>query len=514
MLSKTKHIPILIILLVCLIIGIFTFQDYGMTWDEYLYYGYGEAIGYAYSIPARLSGDFDLNLAYGPSGTDHRNRGPVYLLLTRIPVLTLNTLTNIDIASLWHLFNFITFLIGVFYLYKLALRWLKPNSAFWATLLYLTQPLLWGHAFINPKDPPFASIFIITIYYGFKMVDAFANEGKSHKSRLQLVILVGILTGIATNLRIIAPLIAALIFLYALLKGQKKTLLWFLPIGMIALFITYVTWPYLWDAPIQRFIEVLTLMSHNPTKLKVLFYGQEYRAYELPLRYLPVLLGITLTEPVWILFTLGLGVITVKGFKKNLEWKSLRIIIFWFAFMVAYVLIMRPPMYDNYRHFLFILPPVFIVAGFAMEQLSEWIKPVWLSAAVMLGILSFGIRGTLRLHPYEYAYYNSFAGGVSGAQGTFETDYWLTCYKETMEAFDDFSAGKETELIAYREAANAAYYASENIKFVNSYPIQPGEYLLLSARLDEVHNIEKKSPNIIEIGRDGAVFCAIREIEP
>ena len=38
---KQKHLPILIVLFVCVIIGIFTFQAYGMTWDEYLYYQYG-----------------------------------------------------------------------------------------------------------------------------------------------------------------------------------------------------------------------------------------------------------------------------------------------------------------------------------------------------------------------------------------------------------------------------------------------------------------------------------------
>ena len=52
---KKEHLPIVVILLISLVIGIFTFQDYGMTWDEYLYYQYGEAIGYAYSIPTRLN---------------------------------------------------------------------------------------------------------------------------------------------------------------------------------------------------------------------------------------------------------------------------------------------------------------------------------------------------------------------------------------------------------------------------------------------------------------------------
>jgi hypothetical protein len=119
------------------------------------------------------------------------------------------------------------------------------------------------------------------------------------------------------------------------------------------------------------------------------------------------------------------------------------------------------------------------------------------------------------LHPYEYTYYNSIVGGTSGAEGSFETDYWLTCYKEAAEAFGEFAPAGET-LIVYREARNVSYYAAENIKLVESKDIslKAGDYLLLAARLDEVNTVKKHSPNIIEIGRDGATFCAIREIAP
>jgi hypothetical protein len=323
MFSKPQHYPILILLTLSLFVGAFTFQDYGMTWDEGLYYGYGEAIGYAYSIPERLSGDFDI--------------------------------------------NFITFLIGIFYFYKLSLRWLKPESAFGASLLYLSQPLLWGHAFINPKDPPFTTIFIATLYYGFKMVDqlsiAEANEKEGVSWRE--ILLVGILVGLATNLRIIAPMLGILLILYAFSKREAKVLLYFIPVALVSILVTYLTWPYLWDAPIARFTEVLTLMSNNPTKLKVLFYGNTYRAYELPLRYLPTLLGITLTEPTWLLFLIGSGVAIFRIIKKKVEWQSLGILLFYFIFMLGYVLGLRPPMYDGFRHFLFILPPIFVIAGIA-----------------------------------------------------------------------------------------------------------------------------------------------------
>lgn len=511
------HLPILIALFVAFIAALFTFQDYGMTWDEYLYYQYGEAVGYAYSIPAHLSPDFDINRAYGPSVGDHKVYGPIYLLITRIPVLALRNLTNLDIFSLWHLVNFSLFLVGVYYFYRLALRWLKPTAAFWASLLYLTQPLLWGHGFINPKDIPFVSIFTITLYYGFKWVDNFTPENIHPKNidrvQIRLVVLLGILLGFATNLRVIAPYIAALIFLYALLQGKWRATLWFIPIGIIAAVTLYITWPYLWDAPIQNFLGVLARMSNNPTKLKVLFYGKEYRAYALPLRYLPVLLGITLTEPVWIVATLGLGSAGFKFWKKELEWQSLGVTLIWFGLMAGYVLAVRPPMYDGFRHFLFILPPIFILTGFGIEQLLAWGKKEWLNTLVMVSLLFYGVRGIISLHPYEYAYYNQFVGGTSGAEGEFETDYWLTCYKETVEELAEYVGNKETLLQVYREPQNAAFYAPANMEVIDAIYLNPGDYLLLSARLDEVNMIARKSGNIIEVGRNGATFCAIREIK-
>ena len=511
---KTQHYPIFILLALSLLIGIFTFQDYGMTWDENLYYQYGEAIGYAYSIPERLNEDYDLDRAYGPSVGDHRNRGPAYLLIARIPVNALNSLTNIDKVALWHLMNFITYLIGIFYLYKLSLRWLSPKGAFAASLLYISQPMLWGHAFINPKDPPFTTIFIATIYYGFRMVDQLSITEPKPKSRLHQIALTSILIGLATNLRVIAPLLGVIIFLYALTKRKTRILFWFIPIALIAIIVTYLTWPYLWNAPIANFTEVLTLMSNNPTKLKVLFYGNTYRAYELPLRYLPVLMGINLTEPTWLLFGSGLIVAFLNWKREKRAWSDLVILLSFFGFIVGYVLLIRPPMYDGYRHFLFILPPVFIFAGFALEKLLTITRTNWLRATTLLAILVIGLSGGMKLHPYEYTYYNSIVGGTSGAEETFETEYWLTCYKEALEAFSEFAPKGET-LVIYREVANAAYYAAEDIQLIAKRDtiLKSGDYLLLTARLNEINTVERQSPIILSIGRDGATFCAIKEIE-
>jgi len=256
-------------------------------------------------------------------------------------------------------------------------------------------------------------------------------------------------------------------------------------------------------------------MSANPTQLQVLFNGQLYRADELPRRYLPTLLALTLTEPVLPLFLIG----PPFAFWKKLKPLSAEnwflftdyfLLLFWFLIPFAYVLLRKPPMYDGYRHFLFMLPPLFIFAGFAFDKIFELVKPRWAVGLLTSLLLLPGIFGFLQLHPYEYAYYNSFAGNPFRR---YETDYWLTCYKEAVEGFD---ARKGANLFVKREPYIAEYYVGENI-IVRDYraefgEIQSGDFVLVNTRANEDQKTFKDAPVVLQISRGNAVFCEIKQI--
>ena len=47
--------------------------------------------------------------------------------------------------------------------------------------------------------------------------------------------------------------------------------------------------------------------------------------------------------------------------------------------------------------------------------------------------------GVVQLHPYEYAYYNSYVGGTGGAQGQYELEYWCTSYREAMHQLNSLA---------------------------------------------------------------------------
>jgi len=553
----TSHfkLPIFLLLAVNILIGFFIFRDYGLTWDEPYFYSYADALGYAYTPANWFSGHFDLNNSYGVSGDDHKTRGPAYLFLARTIVYGIKSLGS-DLPSAWHLVNFLFFQLGVYLLYRLSTRWLTPSAAFATTLLFSTQPLLWGHAFINPKDPPFLTFFLASICFGFEMVDAIIQNQSNKWKKLFLAAFV---LGIATSIRVLGPFAGVLVFLYFLVSiasppptaddrprsavgGSNSQLVvnvkGFFAYTVIAIAVMFLTWPYLWENPIANFTHVLRFMSDNPTNLAVLFHGQIFRASDLPLRYLPFMLVTTLTEPIWFLFLIGV----IGAFWKKPElyafdqperkkyFASLILILFWFVALLIYVLIKRPAMYDGFRHFLFIVPPIFVFSGFTIEflftrldviskRIYNSVNKIVLSNWLRVGLIAFlilpGIKGILNLHPYEYTYYNTFIGGTDGAFRNYETDYWLTCYKDAVQHLNTMTTNP-TNLYVKREAYIAATYANDNITVHDlrgeTNQVQAGDYVLINTRSNEDHSAFKDAPVVIEIQRGDATFCIVRQI--
>jgi hypothetical protein len=544
--SSSARRGILLLIAVNILAGLLIFRDYGYSWDEPLFYDYAQSLGYAYSPQEWLSGEFDLERSFGSSGDDHKTRGPAYLLLARWPASLLQTL-GLDIASAWHLVNFLFFQLGIYFLYRLSLRWIRPSAALATAALFAWQPMLWGHAFINPKDPPFLVFFLASVCLGFEMVDRLSEEAITTRQKISAVILPAMFLGIATSIRVLGPLAGLLVVVYALVKSGRRfasLLAPFVFYAVLAIAVMFATWPFLWGDPVQRFLDVFLLMSDNPTTLSVLFEGEVYRAGELPRRYLPFMLATTLTEPVLPLCILGVCLAYARSFKdlidqrraartqENAEiWMSLRssldvatikeqlasltLILAWFGILLAYVLLRRPAMYDGLRHFLFILPPIFLFAGITFDFLMERLNSSLLKAVLGLILLAPGIAGMVQLHPYEYTYYNSYVGGTGGAFRQYETDYWLTCYREAVDSLEEM-IDEPVNLYVHREGYIADSYANESITVHELRgardEVQPGDYVLVNTRTNEDRRVFRDAPPVLQVGRAGALFCEIKQI--
>lgn len=510
MIRFLKHplAPILLLLTLNLAGGFLTFRNYGMSWDEPLFYNYADTIRGAYT-PQALTPGFDFYQVFGKSPEDHKIYGPAYLLLAWPFQRFIMFCLGADMAAAWHLVNFLTFQLGLIAFYKLARRWLSGWPAVAATALLAWQPVFWGHAFINPKDAPFMVFFLAALALGLDFVDDLEAPAKPHWVRL---IFAAVMLGLTSAIRIIGPLAGVVVFIYFLLKKNWRSFPLFIVYGLIAAGAMFVFWPYLWADPLNRLLEVVKHMSNNPTELAVLFDGQIFRANEMPRRYLPQILALTLTEPTWPLFTFGLLVAMRDFVSRKWDWRAAVLVFGIFVFMLAYVVINKPSVYDGFRHFLFIMPPIFLAAGFGLQWLWEKLKPApW--SALVLALLLPGLLGILQMHPYEYAYYNAVSGGVDKANRVYETEYWLTCYKEALEWTRANAPGSNLHI--QREFALAEYYAAgQTLKDLGNETesqILPGDLLLFHSRGNlDLRSIYRKLPVKHVIGRGGAEFCIIK----
>jgi len=96
--------------------------------------------------------------------------------------------------------------------------------------------------------------------------------------------------------------------------------------------------------------------------------------------------------------------------------------------------------YNNIRQLHFVLAPMLLLAGVALDALMRASRRRWLQAVLLAVILIPGIAGIVRLHPYEYTYFNVLTGGTMGAEGRYGLDYWCTSYREAMAYVNEVAA--------------------------------------------------------------------------
>jgi hypothetical protein len=588
---------IIVILALGLLIGMLTLTAYGESWDDLSLQKYADKSLEAYRTwpqqgIAKITEE------------DLGNYGPSYVMAVALGARALSAVIPLNLPDLRHQIYFITYLAGIWAFYALGTRWLTHIAAAGATLLFMTQPILWGHAFMNPKDTPFLAFFLLSIFFGFKMIDSikqlsFDSLTPSSKKTLALltalwlgsvfplfiftdafhsalaslvhaaqagetnvisffasdiqtaapeiyiqkyftlfirvraiyflfftfllvykhrqihpssfilypsIVLSAVILGFTTSLRILGPFAGLIVVLYALRTKGRQAIPALVAYAVIAIIAMYLTWPYLWTDPIGHLFGSLKTMSAYPWKGQVLFDGIKYASTALPYTYLPILLGIQLTEAVWALSMTGL-VVSVIGLGRKRELIQLSIL--WFAIPLFGFIILRSVLYDNFRQVLFILPPVFWMAGAAFEKIKN---TKWQIALMTLCLLP-AVVGIVRLHPYEYIYYNSFIGGTNGAAERFELDYWGISYRE---AADYVNGVAPANSVVWVEGPSHLFelYAREDLKIYSDHEVERADrydYVVATTRynLDGISHTDAEI--IYKIARGNALLAVIKQ---
>ncbi len=608
--------------LLSLVVGLLVLTDYGEGWDEYNFFQYGREALSAYQ--ALFSGRPPL--PYSDPTLRHYGAWVwmLCLLLGRL-------FPHAYLSDVAHGLTFLTFQAGVLGMYALARRWLKPWPAFGAALLFALQPLLWGHAFINERDIPSLTGFILTVYFGLRWRDSLAAalsfagtsprplDGRAdwrdlHPSlRLLLPLLwaLGVLAlawgtaqvvrgwqarapaladptfvhdldlylrpwlakfwgaalfvsgcllwlgltalpflprlraalwahdlrprlqltarllrsplfwaaaaalGLTAGIRVLGWMAGALIAWFAWREYRQRAL-WPLALYILAAFaVMYLTWPYLWGEPLLRLLITLRLMLTFPWPGQVLFAGRYYAGNETPPSYLPTLMALQTTEPALLLALAGLVLLLWQAARRRPQTELGQIVLLWFGLPLAAAMFGNAYLYDNFRQFLFLLPPLFLLAGRALEALWERLpRPAW-AALCALSLLP-GLAGVLSLHPYQYIYYNSLTGGVGGAFRRYEMDYWGTSFRAAAD-FLNRSAPPGARVVVWGPPTTFWRYARPDLQVYHA--LEEGRppsdfYALISTRYDADLTVYPDLPILFQVQKAGAVLAVVRYVPP
>src|SRR5215207_4121263 len=151
-------------------IGVLTVHEYGMSIDEPNNYRYADETLKAY--PSFFG------ILYEPKyDSSFDGHGPAFVTIAAILIRIVGGIfPNLFATDLWHFSYFITFQLTGLCLYWLTRRWFNIWTAWGILILFSTQPLLLGHAFINPKDIPFMFFLTLSVVAGFRLVDRMETQ--------------------------------------------------------------------------------------------------------------------------------------------------------------------------------------------------------------------------------------------------------------------------------------------------------------------------------------------------
>ncbi len=108
-------------------------------------------------------------------------------------------------------------------------------------------------------------------------------------------------------------------------------------------------------------------------------------------------------------------------------------IMFTILFPILFVILEKSNLYSSWRQFLFIFPGLVLLAAIGFSTLFDTIKSKYLrwGAGFVIFLISIHpLKFMILNHPYEYLYYNQLTGGLKGAYGNYETDYYYVSQTE------------------------------------------------------------------------------------
>lgn len=421
-----------------LILVFLNFQDYGLTHDEEVQAVYGEKLLSWYASFFTDTSAFDyLDLFW---------YGGLFDLVSAL----LNRVSPLGTYETRHLLGGMVGVAGLWGAWKLGRLAAGPRAGFLAMALLAFTPAFVGHSFNNPKDGPFA----VAMLWGVHAIACAVRELPRPSARTLTGLAVAL--GLALSIRVGALLLlfyaglAVLAYLARIARagGRSAALRQMPPIlGRAALalagayVIVAVFWPWGVFQPLNP-LRALEHFSRYDIDISSLFAGSLVDATHLPASYVAGYLAVTLPEMV----LAGLVVAAVSASSRR-SWRGENAAVMGqlgvaALFPIFFFAVARPTAYDGIRHFLFVIPPLVVLAAVGIDRLwrlAESHSARMVRSLVAILVCAGVVQGWImaRLHPNEYIYYNALVGGVRGAYGKWEMDYWSNSMHEAVDRLSE-----------------------------------------------------------------------------
>ena len=427
-------------LLICalfLLAGLALAGDYGVNQDE---------------RRQREIATVNLNYILGQDAADNPIIKPsdrYYGVAFELPLLLAERLPGMDDyhyvhrlrLTLTHLF----FIIAAFCCYRLAYH-LGGNRliALLALLLFLLHPRLYAHSYLNSKDLPFLSMFMIALYL---------LERAFRRDTAGAFLLLGLAVGLLTNLRIagIMLLPAALALrgldlFHAADWPERKGILLTAGVFLLTAGLTfYAVTPYAWANPISYMAAGLALTANHPNVVPALFQGEWILADQLPPHYLPVWFSITTPPLILLLGLVGIAAVATKTLRRpgavfrNNQLRFLLLLLAGFLLPPLAAILLGSNLFNGWRHFYFVYGPFCLLAALGGGGLLAAFSRQHLGSVGMYGLAGLGLGLVLlqmaQLHPLQYSYFNFLVDRATPEylRTQYRLDYWGLAFRNGLE---------------------------------------------------------------------------------
>ena len=510
----------IIVLAAVALIASLTFRDYGLGWDDYTHAEYADLLLRMYGSGFRDTGALSFaNLYMYGGGFD-------------MTAALLHKVIPLELFETRRLLGAIVGIVGLAVTWRLGRRVGGPVAGLAALLLLALCPTFYGHMFMNPKDAPFAVAMVILMLGLVRLAEEYPSPSP------RTVLIVGLGAGLSIGSRILgglALIYAVVGFVPMLLdemraRGGREAIRRFmhvlyvlLPGLILGYLVMGLIWPWSIIEPGNPF-QAATYFSHFFEKpWKEMFDGALVSVPDMPWSYLPTLFALQLPEILLALLiaavvgtVVALSRADVTGRRKTI----LLMLTLAAVLPIMVAILKRPALYNGIRHFIFVIPPMTVLAGTAFAWGMNWLKENRRSwQPVALAVFSFGLLLPLgemiRLHPYQYTHFNHIAGTVRGADFRYMLDYWGLAFKQA-------SDGLREQLDERQEAPPQG----RKWKVAVCGPQRPAQVALgpdftigwdshaadFAMTLGEFYCKGLTAPVMVEIKRDDVVFARVYDI--